>query len=66
MSEMAESKEGAKSGMRLMARKMVLPGMQLLVRAYANTKANGTTMNVTKEETQMLFQRLCNKEGVWR
>jgi len=40
--------------------------MQLLVKAYANTKANGTTMNVTKPETQMLFQRLCNKEGVWR
>jgi hypothetical protein len=63
MSEMAESKEGAKSGMRLIDRKMVLPGMQLLVKAYANTKAKGNTMKVTKPETHTLFQRLCNKEG---
>ena len=62
---MAESKEGAKSGMRLMDRKMGLPGMQLLVKAYANTKASGSTMRVTKPETQTLFQKLCNKEGVW-
>jgi hypothetical protein len=61
---MADNKEGANKGIKLIDLNNDLKGMQLRVRAYAKTKAKGTTMTVTSSDTQILFHKLCKREGV--
>lgn len=63
---MAESSDGASSGVKAMMRNIPLAGMQLRVIAYAKRNAAGTTTTVTAPATQRLFQSDCMSDGACR
>ena len=64
MNEIADSSEGASSGISAILRNKVLKRMQLRVSAYANVKAAGTVISMTSPDTHTLFQIDCDSAGV--
>src|SRR5258706_2801794 len=64
MNEIAASSDGARIGTSARLRSSALNGMQLRVRAYANVKASGNVIAVTRAETQRLFQIEVSSAGV--
>ena len=61
---MAGSSDGASSGISAIRRSVPLSGMQLRVRAYANTNAAGTVIAATAADTHSEFHTERASAGV--